>query len=435
VPRKLPPITADIFSQVPEPDDSSYLEDSFVVDSDEVEFESEPDTLDILEARVKNKKAGGKKQCQKTDKEEGKKRRRRIVMADDENDTSNDESTNRENILASTHIDNQDQDDSIRHHIRNTLSSSRDDSNLFTPVSSKPGVSSITGVFSTLGTGLSRTPGSFSTPGAGSSRTPGAFSTPGAGSSSSRPGASKRTSRRDEDFVCVRPDVSNSATRLQGYPSIIIASTEINKIPTIISNLKHIHKINVLMRQTNIPFTISTRMCALRIFESDFNMGTYRKQLEEKIAVFRDLFDKIVFIVEKDKDRVGGGKPATKIHLLTLAQLAATKIQILYSVNKEHTGLLLADLVAREDSKGLGIPRGRLSLSQEDMVKFNLNIPGVGLGLAMKLTTSFPKLKSLILAKPEVLVEKTGMSKQRADKINSFFNKKFSTQDSELLPL
>ena len=35
----------------------------------------------------------------------------------------------------------------------------------------------------------------------------------------------------------------------QGYPNIIIASTEINKIPTIISNLKHIHKVNVLMRQ------------------------------------------------------------------------------------------------------------------------------------------------------------------------------------------
>lgn len=187
------------------------------------------------------------------------------------------------------------------------------------------------------------------------------------------------------------------------------------------------------MRQTTIPFTISTRMCALRIFESDFNMGTYRKQLEEKIAVFRDLFDKIAFIVEKDKDRVGGGKPATKIHLKTLAQLAATKIQILYSVNKEHTGLLLADLVAREDSKGLGIPRGRLSLGGEDMVKFCLNIPGVGLGLAMKLTTSFTRIKSLILAKPEVLVEKTGMSKHRAEKINSFFNKQF--HDSEILPL
>ena len=30
---------------------------------------------------------------------------------------------------------------------------------------------------------------------------------------------------------------------------MIIASTEINKIPTIISNLKHIHKVNVIMRQ------------------------------------------------------------------------------------------------------------------------------------------------------------------------------------------
>ena len=45
---------------------------------------------------------------------EGKKRRRRIVMADDENDSSTDESANRENILASTHIENHDQDTSTR---------------------------------------------------------------------------------------------------------------------------------------------------------------------------------------------------------------------------------------------------------------------------------------------------------------------------------
>ena len=35
-------------------------------------------------------------------------------MADDENDSSTDESANRENILASTHIENHDQDISTR---------------------------------------------------------------------------------------------------------------------------------------------------------------------------------------------------------------------------------------------------------------------------------------------------------------------------------
>ena len=44
---------------------------------------------------------------------------------------------------------------------------------------------------------------------------------------------------------------------------MIIASTEINKIPTIISNLKHIHKVNVIMRQV---FFISSMASITHIF-------------------------------------------------------------------------------------------------------------------------------------------------------------------------
>lgn len=38
--RPLPPITADIFSQMPSQDDDAYLYDSFVVSDDHVSFQS-----------------------------------------------------------------------------------------------------------------------------------------------------------------------------------------------------------------------------------------------------------------------------------------------------------------------------------------------------------------------------------------------------------
>ena len=57
--RPLRPVTASIYSQLPDPgedDDDTYGEDSFVVDGDEVEFQSQQDTLDLLEAGIERKR-------------------------------------------------------------------------------------------------------------------------------------------------------------------------------------------------------------------------------------------------------------------------------------------------------------------------------------------------------------------------------------------
>jgi hypothetical protein len=50
--RRLPPITADIFSQAPAGQEDSYLEDSFCVAGSQEEEEGGEDTLDLLERRA-----------------------------------------------------------------------------------------------------------------------------------------------------------------------------------------------------------------------------------------------------------------------------------------------------------------------------------------------------------------------------------------------
>merc|ERR550519_2015851 len=86
-PRKIRPITADIFSQVPQEDDTNYEEDSFCVGSQEVEYDTEMDTLDILDHQAENGTSFKRKRSDDNS-GKGKKKRKRILNMSSDDETA-----------------------------------------------------------------------------------------------------------------------------------------------------------------------------------------------------------------------------------------------------------------------------------------------------------------------------------------------------------
>ena len=101
-----------------------------------------------------------------------------------------------------------------------------------------------------------------------------------------------------------------------------------------------------------------------------------------------------------------------------MAQLALAGVRVLYSSGQEETAALLASLVQGEASKGLSLPRAlRLSPWQEELVTWLLLSPGLSLGAALTLATSFPSLREVVLAPSTLLQQRGGISQALAARL------------------
>ena len=151
------------------------------------------------------------------------------------------------------------------------------------------------------------------------------------------------------------------------------------------------------------------------------------------------LYTRLVVVVEGEKVRPGErARQArrTKQLDLTVAQLALAGVRVLYSSGQEETAALLASLVQGEASKGLSLPRAlRLSPWQEELVTWLLLSPGLSLGAALTLATSFPSLREVVLAPPALLQQRGGISPALAARLAGFWSHGFRHQLTDMAPL
>ena len=376
-PRILPPITEDIFSQaVGRDSEDSYEEDSFCVGSQQVEWDSQPDTLDLLERRANGDKRATlnkrKRSLSPGDNALGK-RRKRIIAP-----TSDDETV--------IEVPDKSPSKSVDQYVEDF-----DDFN-----SSFPDISQSLLIEQ----------------------------------------ASKATK---DDRMLLQPDLSTSMEEVDKF-SIIISSTEVNKVPEVISSLKHLHHLSVTVRQCEVAgFLISQNTAVHRISEAEFCTGTLKDKLVQKLTDCREQYSKTALIVEWERVKPGE-KPKsglrTKQMDLIVGQLAAVEIRVMYSSGQMQTASILAKLVEKENEEGYGLPRPlRLTVWQEEMVKWILMVPGIGLTVAIKLAIEFSTLRELVTASMTDVMRKGKLDRKKADGLVNFFMRTFQPELTDLAPL
>merc|ERR1711909_53591 len=208
--------------------------------------------------------------------------------------------------------------------------------------------------------------------------------------------------------------------------SIIISSTEVNKVPEVISSLKHMHHLSVSVRQCEVAgFLISLNMAVHRISEAEFCTGTLTDRLVQKLTESREQYSKVALIVEWAKVKPGE-KPKSGARTKQM-DLIAGQLQ---------TANILAKLVEEENEGGYGLPRPlRLTVWQEEMVKWLLMVPGIGLTVAIKLAFEFSTLRELITASITDVMRKGKLDRKKAEGLVSFFIKSFQPELTDLAPL
>jgi len=377
--RFLPPITEDIFSQaVGRDSEDSYMEDSFCVGS-QVEWDTEMDTLDMLDRRAESGRGGTQAKRKRSGSQEnnatGKRRKRIIAPASDD-----------ETII-------QIPDDSPDKLADDEMAGvNMDDFN-----SSFPNMSQ----------SLLTVEEDFTAP-------------------------------RDERIL-LQPDLSTSMAEVEKF-SIIISSTEVNKVPEIISSLKHIHHLNVSVRPCEVAgFILSQNLAVHRVSEMEFSTGTMKDKLVQRVSDSREQYSKTTMIVEWEKlkpgDRPKSGARTKQMDLI-VGQLAVGGVVVMYSMGQLQTATIIAELVQQENREGLGLPRPvRLTVWQEEMVKWIQLVPGTGLASAIQLAMQFNTLRELVTANLTDMMGKGRLERKKAEGMINFFMKTFQPELTDLAPL
>ena len=370
--RVLPPITEDIFSQaVGQDSQDCYEEDSFCVGSQQVEWDTGIDTLEMLERRAE----GGvgdvsikRKRSESLENGISKRRKRIIAPASDEETIIQipDESSERIVDNDMDGINFEDFDNSCFPESENLLA-------------------------------------------------------------------------REDDRMLLQPDLSTSIMEAEKC-SIIISSTEVNKVPEVISSLKHLHHLNVSIRSCEVAsFILGQEMAVMRVSEVEFGTGTMKDKLLQRVKESKEEYSKTTLIVEWEKVKPGDRPKSgtrTKNMDLIVGQLAMAGVMVMYSTGQMETATLLAGLIKQENLRGMGLPRPmKLTVWQEEMVKWILQVPGTGLATAIQVAIHFSTLRELVTANLSQVMDRGRLCRMKADMMVNFFSRTFQSDLTDMAPL
>ena len=380
--RPLPPITDDIFSQpVHDSEDDFYEEDSFCVGDSMVELDSCQDTLDLLEQEAEDADRGGRRRKEDVTKQ----KRKRIVL-----NSSSEES-----------IDNMSLVETKKR--KRIIMAPSDDETVHVDRPSSP-----------------------------------------------EPLEVSKSSIADEEPQAMSPVISQRRIRPQASSSVCLSepasegqkttvifnSGEVGKSQEVVSSLRYIHGFRVLVQKCQEVSVVSGRHSAiLRIPEQEFNVGTGKEKLTQRLHQVGECYSEVLIIVELERKKAGDrARKRTKQQDLTVSQLGLANVKVLFSPGLLETADIIARVTRLAEERGEALPREELTARQQREVRWLQDIPGLGLGTALTLAVSFPSLRALICSSRERLVQR-GADQRTAERLFTFFNEAFNPKLTELAPL
>ncbi|XP_068582447.1 Fanconi anemia group M protein [Cebidichthys violaceus] len=172
-------------------------------------------------------------------------------------------------------------------------------------------------------------------------------------------------------------------------------------------------------------FIVSNRTAVERHSQSDLAAMQNRKRLAERVNGLRGLFERVCLIVEKDRTKPGeASRPfqRTRYYDGTLAALVRTGMRLLWSDGAEQSAALLADLARLEQRKGQGIavPTEVRGQRGQQALRLYLSLPSVNYIQALSMSHNFRSVGQLVNSSIEALQKGGCMSRSRAEEIYRF---------------
>nr|XP_054597628.1 Fanconi anemia group M protein isoform X1 [Nothobranchius furzeri] len=172
-------------------------------------------------------------------------------------------------------------------------------------------------------------------------------------------------------------------------------------------------------------FIVSNRMAVERHSQSDVAAMQNRKRLVERVTGLQVLFDRVCLIVEKDRTKTGEtSRPfqRTRYYDNMVAALVSAGVRLLWSDGAEDTAVLLMDLARLEHRKGQGItvPLEVKGQHRQQVLQMYLSIPSVNYAHALNLSHNFHSIAQLIDSPVEAIQKGGNMSRSRAEEIYRF---------------
>ncbi|XP_017569294.1 Fanconi anemia group M protein isoform X2 [Pygocentrus nattereri] len=204
--------------------------------------------------------------------------------------------------------------------------------------------------------------------------------------------------------------------------SILVDSHCISSGAEIVSSLRLKHGAAVqVCSLVNCDFIVSNRMAVEWQSESDMANPQNRKRLQDRIQSLQALFDRVCFIVEKDRTKPGEPLQSfqrSRYYDSTVAALVRAGIRLLVSQGPEDTAALLAELAHVELRKGQAIcvPL-EVKGPQLQALQFYLTLPCVTYISALCMCHRFNSVNHLVSSSLDALQAGVFISRSRAEEI------------------
>lgn len=214
---------------------------------------------------------------------------------------------------------------------------------------------------------------------------------------------------------------------------IIVDSREINGAQDIVSTLRFNHNINVVAAQLDsCDYVVSVRMGVDRKQWSEFSNGTNRAKMTERLLEMCDFYERPCLIIEKDKC-----KPEEKGRILhwtkyvdkTLVHLIQSKMTLFFTENQLETASIVADLCQLENRKNCAISCPiNLNTDQQNRVKFYRSIPHLSYVHCLFLCNNYKTVASFLCSDIRTIMTNGKMTEERASNVYNYIRRTFDTQ-------
>ncbi|XP_076605192.1 Fanconi anemia group M protein [Chaetodon auriga] len=172
-------------------------------------------------------------------------------------------------------------------------------------------------------------------------------------------------------------------------------------------------------------FIVSNRTAVERHSQSDLAAPQNRKRLAERVNSLQRLFERVCLIVEKDRTKPGEvARPfqRTRYYDATVTALVQTGVRLLWSDGAQESAGLLADLARLEQRKGqgIGVPLEVKGQQRQQALQLYLSLPSVNYVHALSMSHNFSSIAQLINSSIEAIQRGGCMSRSRAEEVYRF---------------
>ncbi|XP_055989841.1 Fanconi anemia group M protein [Sorex fumeus] len=215
-------------------------------------------------------------------------------------------------------------------------------------------------------------------------------------------------------------------------PCIFVDSREISSGSAIISSLRAIHGLHVEVCPLNgCDYIVSNRMVVERKSYSEIFNGINKNKFIEQIQHLQSMFERICVVVERDREKTGDSSKMfrrTKSYDSLLTNLIGAGVRILFSSSQEETADLLKELSLLEQRKNVGIYISTVNSIKSDALQFYLSIPNVSYVTALNMCHQFSSVKKMINSSPQEISKYAQVTHQKAEEIYRYINSVFDIQ-------